>query len=283
MAESICYLNGEFVPLSQASLPLGDLGLVRGYGVFDYGCTYAGVPFRLRDHALRFEHSARAIRLDFPWRIEEVEALVHETLSRNPWADHAGYKLILTGGATPDGFTPAHKPSLAIIISPIKPYPAELVEAGSKLVSCEAVREFPTVKTLNYINAIIAMDRAREQGAVEALYRTPDGCVTECTRSNFFIFKDGQLITAHENVLAGVTRQVVLELAEDLGPIVYRNIRYAELVTAGEAFITSTTKEVMPVRQVDDIVIGAGVPGPYTRRLMELFRSYTRLAVAQSA
>lgn len=283
MAEPICYVNGAFIPLSQAVLPLGDLGLVRGYGVFDYGCTYSGVPFRLHDHVLRLEHSARAIRLDFPWQTNEVEALVHETLARNTWADHAGYKLILTGGATSDGFTPAHKPSLAVTIAPIKPYPTELLEAGAKLVSFETVREFPTVKTLNYINAIVAMDEAHKQGAVEALYRTPNGGVTECTRSNFFLFKDGQLITARENVLAGVTRQVVLELAEDLCPIVYRDIRYAELVTADEAFITSTTKEIMPIRQVDDIVIGSGAPGPHTRRLMELFRSYARLAAPQRA
>jgi len=133
-------------------------------------------------------------------------------------------------------------------------------------------RFMPTVKSLNYITAIRGQERARTAGAIEALYCSADGTLTECTTSNFFVLRGDELITPDADVLGGVTRAAVLDIAADLFTVVKRPIRYDELATVDEAFITSTTKEIMPIVQVDAITIATGVPGAGTQRLSDLFR-----------
>lgn len=145
------------------------------------------------------------------------------------------------------------------------------------------VRERPTVKSLNYIGAIMAVEQAKKEGAVEAIYRTPDGYLTEGTRANFFIIKGNQLITPNVDVLAGITRAVVLKLAARTFDVVQRPIHMAELTEADEAFITSSTKELLPVVQVDEIVIGDGAPGEGTLSLLQTFREYAWSLAAQPA
>lgn len=266
------FLNGRFFPFDEAALALNDLGVARGYGVFDVLRTYGPTPFRLRQHVERLLRSAQQIDLMLPWSADEIEKIVDQTLMYNGNLCNVTVRLIATGGVSANFITPQERPTLAVILAPVtSPNPA-LYTQGAALISVEMERFMPAVKSLNYITAIMAQKRARSAGVVEALYRDALGHVSECTTSNFFIFRDNRLITPQVDILAGVTRGVVLELAEDLFEIETRFIAYEELALADEAFITSTTKEIMPVMRVDDIVIGDGMVGARTQRMMEMFR-----------
>lgn len=280
MAEFIYYVNGAFVPAAQATVAAGDLGLVRGYGVFDVLRTYGRQPFALRRHLERLERSAQQINLPLPASLDRLEELVCATLARNAAVepDHdVTIRLIVTGGESAGFLLPDGPPSLLILVAPVRGVPAERYTEGASLITVDIPRFMPSVKSINYIGAILGQQRARAAGAVEALYCTPEGIISECTTANFFVVSAGRLITSDQDVLAGVTRGVTLELAADVTEVVLRPIHYAELRTVDEAFITSTTKEIMPVVRVDDITIGSGRPGPLSGRLLDLFHAYTRL------
>jgi branched-chain amino acid aminotransferase len=273
MTEYIYYINGAFIPSSQAALPLNDLGFVRGYGVFDVLRTYGTAPFELRTHLERLQRSAAQIDLPMPWSLEELEQVVYATLARNDARD-VTIRVVATGGASANFITPGETPSLLVMLAPVRPYADHYYHDGASLITVDLARFLPTVKSLNYISAIMGQQRARAAGAVEALFRTPAGEVVECTTSNLFVLHGDQLVTPEEDVLPGITRQVALDLAEDLFQVVKRPVRYAELAAASEVFITSTTKEIMPIVRVDDVTIGNGRPGPGTQRLHELFHRY---------
>lgn len=273
MGQSIFYVNGEFVPAEHASLPLTDLGIVRGYGIFDLWRTYDGVPFHQHEHLQRFASSAAQIQLDLPWSEAELDALIRETVARNGLLN-ASIRIIATGGSAPDYMTPQGNPSLIVMVTPAPGYPEQLYTEGCKATTVQMIRERPTVKSLNYIGAIMAVEEAKRHGAVEALYRTADGRITEGTRANFFLFKGDQLITPAREVLPGITRMAVLKLAAERFKVVERDVFASELAEADETFITSSTKEVLPVVQIDDLTIGAGVPGPNTTALLAMFREY---------
>jgi len=264
----IWYINGAFVPSADASVPLNDVGFVRGYGIFDFLRTYGPVPFRLRPHLERLRRSAEGVDLPLPATVEEIEQIVLETLARNGNPSDVGIRIVVTGGESSGFLIPDAKSSLYVLITPAIPTNPALYETGASLISVDYERFMSGVKSLNYITAIRALKRARAAGAIEALYRTPDGFVTECTTSNFFAFRNGVLITSSEDILYGITRASAIEAAEDLVPIEYRRLKYSELATLDEAFITSTTKELLPIVRVDDIRIGDGKVGPQTKRLM---------------
>jgi branched-chain amino acid aminotransferase len=273
MPQSIFYVNGEFVPAEHASLPLNDLGIVRGYGVFDLWRTYDGTPFHQPEHLQRFAHSAEQINLTLPWSAGELSALVDETVARNG-LDNVSIRVVATGGPASDYMTPQGEPSLVIMVTPAPVYPEAQYAEGCKAITVEMIRERPTVKSLNYIGAIVAVGEAKEQGAIEALYRTADNHITEGTRANFFLFKGNRLITPEVEILPGITRMAVLKLAGERFDVVERAIHADELAEADEAFITSSTKEVLPIIQIDETIIGDGKPGANTRFLLDEFRAY---------
>ena len=188
MSNLIFYVNGEYVPAEQASLPVGDLGLIRGYGVFDVLRTYKRTPFQLREHVERLQRSARSILITPPWSTEQIESIVHETLARNyaanPELGDLAIRLVLTGGPSKNGFTPENRPSLMVMLIPAGPRDEELYAKGGCLITVQMDRFKPTVKSLNYIGAIMAMQQATAADAIEALYRTEDGLVTEGTRTS---------------------------------------------------------------------------------------------------
>lgn len=283
MNDLVWYVNGKFVAAQEAGVPLNDLGFVRGYGVFDFLRTYGRAPFRLDAHLQRLATSAAQIDLPLPMPIDEIKQLVYETLARNPERSDVSIKVVVTGGYSPGGLMPDGESSLMIMIAQMTPVKPELREAGGTLVSVDYERFMPGVKSLNYITAIRALKKARAAGAVEALYRTQDDHVTECTTSNFFALRDGVLITSDEDILAGVTRAAALDAAEDLLPIEYRRLAYDELATVDEAFITSTTKEILPIVQVDDVRIGSGAPGLQTQRLVAALHALIRQETAVPA
>ena len=276
MGNLVYYVNGQYVAADQAALGLNDLGIVRGYGVFDLLRTYDGKLFKLHEHVLRLERSAALIGLDLPWSTAEIAAIARATYMSNAIAN-ATIRIIVTGGAADDFMTPQQRPTLIVMVNPIGiPAPEQQIH-GVKVITTRIERMMPTVKSLNYITAIMAMQAARRVGAVEAIYRTADDRITEGTRANFFILRDNRLITPQTDVLGGITRDVVLEIAGDDFEVVEAPLFYADLATCDEAFLTSSTKEILPVTQIDEITIGQGQPGPNTRKLIELFSAYVKL------
>jgi branched-chain amino acid aminotransferase len=274
MSNFIYYLNGAFVPAEEAKLPLGDLGIVRGYGIFDLLRTYGRVPFKLSEHLLRLQSSSLQLELPLPGSLAEIEALVYQTLAHNGHPDNVTIRIVVTGGESANFIMPEDRPSLAIMLAPVREPPATLYQTGASLISVEGVRFMPTVKSLNYIPAVMMQKKIKQAGAIEALYRNHDGFISECGVSNFFMFRGDQLITPDRGILPGVTRAVTIEVAEDRFDVVQRPLHFSEISEADEVFITSTTKEIMPIVQIDGQIAGNGVVGERTRLLMQAFRRY---------
>jgi len=270
------------MPADQATLPLGDLAIVRGFGVFDFLRTYRRVPFKLHDHVLRLYNSAEQIGLEMPWSMGEVEEIVRETNDRNGY-DDAAIRIVMTGGPSPDFLMPGQQPSLAVMVEPVALPPVRQYTEGVGVTTTRIARILPTVKSLNYLGAILAVNEALKAGAVEAIYRTPDEHVTEGTRSNLFIFRGGKLFTPASDILPGITRQVVLEIAAEEYAVVQTALSYADLLAADEVFMTSTTKEIVPVVKVDGQVVGGGRPGEYTQDMMERFKAYVDRCLTEAA
>lgn len=273
---NIFYINGNYVPEEQAVLPIRDLSILRGYGAFDYLRTYGGQPYRLEANLARLRKSCEILELPLRWSDEEISAIVQELLRRNAGtAEEFSIRLIVTGGISSNNIMPDGEATLAILVQPMKEFAAENYENGTKVITVELHRLFPDAKSTLYTPAILAQKRAKEQGAIEALYKDANGNILEATTSNFFAFFGNTLVTPpleDGNILAGVTRLTVLELAQEYFTVEIRPLSYEELLKADEAFLTSANKEVMPVVQVDEHVIGDGRVGEGSRQLLSLFR-----------
>lgn len=273
---SIYYVNGQFVRAEEATLPATDLAILRGFGVFDYLRTYNGKPFRLHHNVARLRRSADIIGLDYPYSDDDITRIIHDTLAQNVGqADNFAVRIVLTGGTSPDNITPSDTPSLLVMVTPLKEYPAEWYEHGVKVITVDIARVFPNAKSTNYIPAIVALRMAKAQDAIEALYLDSAGSVLEATTSNLFAFFGNTLVTPAEGILAGITRATVLELASPHYRVEVRGIQRDELLRADEVFISAANKKVMPVRQVDDVLVADGRVGERTRHVMELFAELT--------
>lgn len=274
---NIFYVNGEYLPESAAQLNVRDLAILRGYGVFDYLRTYGGQPFRLDKNIERLCRSCELIELALPCSPAEIEAIVLETLRRNIGsAAEFSIRLVVTGGVSSNNINPDGASSLIVIVQPVNDYPAENFTQGVKVITVENQRLVPAAKTIMYTPAILAQKKAKAAGAIEALYHDANGNILEATTSNFFVFFGNTLVTPpieNEEILAGVTRMTVLELAREHFQVEIRPLAYAELQRADEAFLSSANKQVMPVVQVDDLMIGTGQPGEGTQQLMALFQA----------
>ncbi len=272
----IYYVDGKFVPAEKASLPVDDLALLRGIGVFDLLRTYNGRPYFLDAHIERLENSAREIDLALPWNHDEIAAIVRETLAKNELPE-ANIRIVVTGGPSTDFMTPCGPPRLLVLISPTPKIPEQWYTDGVKIISWEVERPIPGAKSINYIDASMALKKASTQGAIEALYIDRNGLALECTTANIFAFTGDRLITPGRGILCGITRKVILELAAPLFPIDIHDISLTELMAADEVFITGTSKVVVPVVSIDDAAIGNGRPGTNTRRLMETIKEHTKM------
>jgi len=269
----IYYIDGEFVPANEAVISVNDLALLRGYGVFDFLRTYNGVPFLLDAHIDRLRRSAELIDINLPWSDPEILDIVMETLDRNRYAE-SNIRILVTGGDSLDGLIPIGKSKLLVMVAPLKRLPPDVYETGVKLTTSRIQRLFPGAKSTNYIAGIRAMAAAKKAGAVESLYVGRGNQVLECVTSNFFGFAGDTLLTPESDILPGITRQVVLDLAAGVFNIETREMTLDELKHLDEAFITSSNKEVLPVVQVDNLRIGSGLPGNNTRRLIKMFTAF---------
>jgi D-alanine transaminase/branched-chain amino acid aminotransferase len=264
-------INGELVPAEQARLHVGDLAIQRGYGIFDFFRTHRGRPVFLDDHLDRFYRSASRMRLECRFRRDELVSLLSGLIAKNGIAD-SGVRLTLTGGYSPDGYDIA-SPNLIVTQRPLTTNRAP-AERGIRLITHPHRRQFPDVKTIDYLTAVWLQPLIRERAADDVLYHH-DGTVTECPRSNLFIVTaDDRLITPAGDVLEGVTRKQVLHLAARRFEVEEAIIGVSDVLAAREAFLTSTTRAIAPVIQVDGRPIGDGGPGHVTRQIADEFDSH---------
>ncbi len=269
--ELFSIVNQRLVPASEASLLTSDLAIQRGYGVFDFFKTLGGRPIFLAEHLDRFYHSAERLRLPIGMSRAELRELIDILRRKNDLPD-SGIRLTLTGGYSADGYLPPASPNLIISQSALTNLPAPELSNTIKLVSYPHRRQLPDIKTIDYLMAIWLQPYIKEHGADDVLYHQ-DGVITECPRSNFFaVTAECVLVTPAQGILRGITRGKVLELARDKFRVEERDVTLEELRTAREAFITSTTKHILPVTRVDGMEIGGPgeVSGWLSRELYAL-------------
>jgi branched-chain amino acid aminotransferase len=264
------YIDGQWVHPQDAVIPVNDVAVLRGYSAFESLRTYDRRPFHMDEHLTRLYRSADLIALEMPFTREFVADIVRAIIERNSYK-HASVRLLVTGGVSDDGIYPSGQATLAVLITELGERDIQLFERGIKLITTRLQRNIPEAKTSSYATAIHALKEAARCGATDALYVNTQDQVLEGTRSNFFIFLGDTLVTPRTGVLKGVTRDVVLALAERHFKIEERPISLSELAYADEAFVTSSSKEITPVIQVDDQVIGNGEVGPRTYKLEQLF------------
>lgn len=279
MVAAYVSINGELVADAEARLHVSDLTFRRAYGAFDFLRVERGVVLFLDDYLERFARSAKVLRLELP-SSATLKSQIHALLEANA-TESAGIQMFLTGGYTPDGYTPV-EPNLVLLEVPIKGYPDKMFTKGVKLISHEYQRDLPSAKTTNYMMAVYLRDDIKNAGAVDALYHA-NGYALESTRCNLFIVKNGDLITPKDKVLHGVTRKQILKVASGIVPIEERPVTLDELFSADEVFITSSTKGAMPVRQIDDRKIADGNPGKVTEQLMNRFDEHLQAYVEENS
>lgn len=276
------YIDGQFFDSEDAKISVFDHGLLYGDGIFEGIRLYDGCVFRLDEHLERLEYSAKAILLNMPWSRRELAEIVCESCRVNGLKD--GYiRLVVTRGKGNLGLSPktCSVPSLIVIADRLSLYPAEYYEEGLKIITVPTRRInsaalSPGVKSMNYLNNIMAKMEADQLGYIEALMLNDQGYIAECTGDNVFIFHKGKLLTPafSSGALKGVTRGVVLDIAEDLGvPVVQGNLTRYDIWVADECFLTGTAAEVIPVVEVDGRPIGSGKPGEATGKFLSEFRT----------
>jgi branched-chain amino acid aminotransferase len=264
------YIGGRWVHPHEATISINDTAILRAYSVFESLRTYDRRPFHLDEHLTRLYRSAQLIDLEIPYSREQITTVVHEVIERNTYK-HATIRVFVTGGETEDSILPSGKPVLVVLITPLGERDMQRFATGSRVITTHLQRIMPEAKTNNYVAAVRALKEAARRNASDALFVNEQGHVLEATRSNFFIFRGDILVTPRQGILIGVTRNVVLDLARGRFPIEERPILLDELAQASEAFITSSSKEILPVVQIDDLVIGDGRPGPHTYELEQRF------------
>jgi branched-chain amino acid aminotransferase len=268
--QAFWYIDGRWAHPNELMISINDTAVLRGYSAFESLRTYDRRPFHLDEHINRLYHSAALIELALPWPREHVVAAVQEIIARNVY-NHATIRIYVTGGISEDGVLPSALPSLALLITPLGERDMQRFARGYRMITTHLQREAPEAKTTNYLAAMRALKEAARRNADDALYVNEQNHVLEATRSNFFIFRGDTLVTPRTGVLIGVTRNVVLELAHGRFVIEERPILLDELSLADEAFVTSSSKEITPVIQVDDTIIGTGSAGPNTTELEQRF------------
>jgi branched-chain amino acid aminotransferase len=283
--EAKIYIDGKFYPETEAKISVFDHGLLYGDGIFEGIRFYNGRVFRLEEHLRRLWESAHSIQLEVPMTMREMSDALLETIRQNHLRD--GYvRLVVTRGIGNLGLNPAQckSPSVIIIAATIALYHEDFYRKGLTIVTC-ATRRInpaalnPAVKSLNYLNNVMARIEADLAGADEALMLNDAGNVAECTADNVFIVKHGQISTppVSAGALQGITRSVVFEIAGKLGiKVLETDITRHDVFVANECFLTGTAAEIVPVVKVDGRLIGSGKPGPLTTRIIAQFREMTR-------
>jgi branched-chain amino acid aminotransferase len=279
------WIDGKLYDKEHAKISVYDHGVLYGDGVFEGIRVYRGRIFECDAHLRRLFDSARAIRLNPPLTAEQFKSAMEATVKANNFSD-CYIRLVITRGAGYLGLNPnkCPTPSVFIIADTIELYPQELYEKGMSLISSSVIRMHPNsvsprIKSLNYLNNILAKLEAVDAGASEAVMLNHEGNISECTGDNIFIVRGGQVQTpgTADGILEGITRKVMLDLCRQLSiPCVEKTLQRHDLYIADECFLTGTAAEVVPVTKIDGRMIGPGTPGPITRKLTEAFHRLVR-------
>jgi len=285
--KDIVYLNGEFMPLEDARIPVLDRGFIFGDGVYEVVPVYSRHPFRLAEHLRRLQHSLDGIRLLNPLSDDEWTKLIHDIVARNSGDDQAVYWQVTRGAAKrAHEFPLSVKPTVFMMSNAMTTPPREQVENG---VPCITMSDFRwlkcDIKSVSLLGNCLAKQLAVDADALEVvMFR--DGYLTEASASNVFVVRDGVLLTPPKNhlVLPGITYDVVIELAEANGiPFEAREVHETELRAAQEVWVTSSTKEVLAVTSLDGRAVGDGKPGPVFRRMHALYQQFKQTVMRRAA
>lgn len=279
------WVDGKLLPKEQAVVSVYDHGLLYGDGVFEGIRAYNGKIFECDAHVRRLYDSARSIRLEIPYSKEQFTGALHETVKANNFTD-CYIRAVVTRGAGDLGLDPrkSHRPTTFIICDTLNVYPKDLYEKGMSVITSSYIRNHPNstpprVKSLNYLNNVLAKIEANDAGVPEAIMLNHLGNVSECTADNIFLVRDDLITTPSPDqcVLEGITRGVIIRLARELGlKLVEGVVQRHDVYIADEMFVTGTGAEVMPVTKVDGRVIGSGVAGPITKKLLDAFHRLVR-------
>jgi branched-chain amino acid aminotransferase len=285
---TVINVNGRITDETEATVSVLDHGFLYGEGVYEVCRTYHGHPLLFDRHMRRMRSSADMLALPVPFNDQEALALVTETLAAGLFATpgaagpEAYVRLILTRGVGDLSYDPAacSRPTVVVIAKPHADPPSDIYELGVRVSLVPTVRNHPRslnplIKSNNLLNNALAMQQALKQGAFEAVMRNHRGEIAECSQSNLFLVKSGSALTPpiDAGLLAGITREFLFEVAREIGvPTMEAALRDEDLLDADEAFLTSTTREVVPIVMVDENRIGTGRPGPVTRALLEGLR-----------
>jgi len=265
--KNYCFAVDKIIQTEDASIHPADIGLTRGYGIFDFFRTENYKPVFLEDYLDRFISSAEHTQLPLSYNKEELSNIIYDLIDRNDLR-RGGVRMVLSGGISDNHFSPAVG-KLFIFCEDIQFPSEEKLYNGVKLISEEYVRPLPTIKTTNYCQAVFSSLTWKEKNAEDVIYHHK-GLISESSRSNIFIVKNGKLATAQSNILKGITRKNIISLIPDTE---IRDITLEEALAADEVFMTSTTKRLLPVTQIDDHIIGSGKPGEITLSILKKFKS----------
>lgn len=264
--QSLQYLNNTWVSEKDLKISVFDLSVIRGFGVFDFLRTYHNKPFQLNAHIDRLFHSAKTLGIVIPKTKLQIKQIIEEGLAKNALPEK-NIRIVVTGGITSDGITPGD-PSFFIIFTKAVDYPQNYYENGVKIITYPHLRPFPEAKSLNYQAGIVALQQAKREKAIEAVFVGPKGEIYEGTTSNFFAVVKNTLITPPSDILYGITRKIVIDIAKKNGiKVDERKLFLSDIPKFEEAFITASNKEVMPVVKVNTTIIGKGIKRTITQRI----------------
>lgn len=272
---AIYYIDGVFQDADSAVVSVKDMIVLRGFGVFDFLRTYNRRPFYLEEHIERLKKSAAHIGLELQHSVKEICEIVQETIDLNPTLDECNIRIVYSGGISSDGVTPEGNGKLMVMVTDKHVNPESWYTDGAKIITTDVERYIPESKSTNYLNAVIELQKAKNVGAIESIYIDRDNRVLEGTTTNIFGIKDGKLITPDKDILIGITRSVILERAKNELEVELREVKRSELAEFDEIFIAASNKEIIPVIQIDDMIISGGKPGPYTIGIIKDFAKFT--------
>lgn len=268
MDMSLAFRDNQFLPKADIRIGLDDLGFERGFGVFDYCRVRNGRITFLKDHLERLNHSQEVLQFNNPFEMEKIRSVVHELQEKNGFQD-AYFKILITARFV----NQILEPIITIYQDSWKPYPETMYSNGVSLIFEEYNKPFPQYKTTFYLGSFRAQTRMKNNNSEDVLFYFNDE-VRECARCNIFMVKNGLIYTPDKNMLWGVTRKHVISCAKETTMVIEKDISVSELFSADEIFITSTTRNVMPIVQIEDKIIGNGKPGMVTTQLIHDFEIY---------
>ncbi|MDH5407783.1 MAG: D-amino acid aminotransferase [Gammaproteobacteria bacterium] len=278
MSEPIVYLNGEYLPVDQAKVPVLDRGFIFGDGIYEVIPVYGGTLFRLEEHLIRLDNSLQAVRISNPFKHSEWQEMLESLLQKNSGTDQSVYVQITRGVAQRDhGFPENTQPTIFAMVNPLITPTVDALQQGISAITVNDIRwQNCHIKAIALLPNILMRQQALDKGATEAIM-IRDGNVTEGAASNIFVIKDGIIRTPPKSnhLLPGITRDLVVELAHaNELPCEEVSISEAELNNADEIWLTSSTKEIMPVTQLNDNIRNDGQPGPVWQQMYAIFQEY---------